>query len=321
MPSANVKCSSCSEVVDASSSFCPQCGAQLVTPARTNSSRSVPSTRRPNRSLKTAFGVICLFIATGVFIAAINHSSDGASAAVQNTVEPLSSTVPLSSTPRIGDVVQVGYWKYQILSSEWRDYLPDGFGNGERADAHFLILELEVTNTDKSQSTLPPVKLRNSAGAEFSQSGASAFLPEAFGPLKELNPGVSSTGVVIFDVPEGTYQAEFQGGFESSESQLVDLTDYPTKSLSKPSDAPSPPPTATTPGAQVAPAQVAPAQVAPAQVAPAQVAPAQVHVEEPTEPTSTLQPKGGGNYPTNPTAASTDKPAPNGEAPQSVPQK
>jgi len=49
------------------------------------------------------------------------------------------------------------------------------------------------------------------------------FMDNSFGILKRLNPGVSSRGYVVFDVPTGKYALKVSGGFASGDSALIDL--------------------------------------------------------------------------------------------------
>jgi hypothetical protein len=67
------------------------------------------------------------------------------------------------------------------------------------------------------------LKLVDSQGREFDESSKGIFLNGAFGALKKLNPGVSSRGLVVFDVPSGEYTLKVSGGIESGDSALIVL--------------------------------------------------------------------------------------------------
>jgi hypothetical protein len=94
----------------------------------------------------------------------------------------------------------------------------------ETPDAQFLVLDLYVRNNDRTASTLPPLKLVDAQGREFDESGKGTLVPGVFEALKKLNPGVSSRGYVVFDVPHGQYTLLVSGGFESGEHALIDLS-------------------------------------------------------------------------------------------------
>jgi hypothetical protein len=84
-------------------------------------------------------------------------------------------------------------------------------------------VDLAIRNNDKSASTLPPMKLLDVAGREYDESSKGIFVERSFGMLKSLNPGVSSRGYVVFDVPPGKYVLKLSGGYTSGENALVEL--------------------------------------------------------------------------------------------------
>jgi hypothetical protein len=113
-------------------------------------------------------------------------------------------------------------------------------GRAEMPDAKFLVVDLYIRNNDRTASTFPPVKLVDAQGREYDQSSKGTFMPGVFDSFKQLNPGVSSRGYVVFDVPSGQYLLLLSGGFESGEHTLVDLSPAPQggETTSKPSPAP-----------------------------------------------------------------------------------
>jgi hypothetical protein len=132
------------------------------------------------------------------------------------------SKAEAAALPKIGDTIQTGYWTYKIDGFHWAPFITS-YGTAERPDAQFLILDLSAQNNDRTASTLPPVKLLNDKGQEFSQSSSGALSDGFFSPLKELNPGVGSRGLIAFDVPPGTYKVKLSGGFEAGETAVASL--------------------------------------------------------------------------------------------------
>jgi hypothetical protein len=100
-------------------------------------------------------------------------------------------------------------------------------GRPEAPDAEFLIVDLYTRNNDRTASTLAPLKLVDALGREYEESSKGTFMPGTFDTLKQLNPGVSSRGYVVFDVPHGKYSLQVSGGFESGEHALIDLSPRP----------------------------------------------------------------------------------------------
>jgi len=85
------------------------------------------------------------------------------------------------------------------------------------------IVDLAIRNNDKTANVLAPVKLVDSEGREYEESSKGIFLYNSFDMLKNMNPGVSSRGYIVFDVPRGRYALKVSGGFTSGKSELIDL--------------------------------------------------------------------------------------------------
>jgi Domain of unknown function (DUF4352) len=167
-----------------------------------------------------------LFIVTvaGVFLIVIG-TLEGCNG-TPNDASPNTGQTSVSRHHRVNEKVQIGYWSYTILNWQWADAI-GAYPFLERPDAKFLILDMAIENDDRSASTLPPIKLVDSLGREFEESSKSAPFDTYFGPLKSLNPGVTSRGRVAFDVPVGKYAVVVPGGFESSETAIIDLGSSP----------------------------------------------------------------------------------------------
>lgn len=182
----------------------------------------------------TSTGVGCLvLVGLLVVLAAISHLFEGNKDSPQQVTEPgpaaevatMPAVVPApQSRHAIGDDFSVGYWSYRCDRAIWQQYIVSGYSSIERPDAEFLIVDLVVQNNDRTSSTLPPLKLVDAQGREFDESSKGIFLDGSFGTLKQLNPGVSSRGLVVFDVPHREYTLKVSGGFESGKYGLVDLS-------------------------------------------------------------------------------------------------
>ena len=123
---------------------------------------------------------------------------------------------------KIGDSVTVGYWSYRCSSAQWRQSIGSEYSR-QYPDASFLVVNLGIRNNDKTASVLPPVKLVDESGRVYDESSKGIFLENSFGMLKSLNPGVTSYGNIVFDVPNGTYSLKLSGGFTSGDSVYIDL--------------------------------------------------------------------------------------------------
>jgi len=132
------------------------------------------------------------------------------------------STQPTEVRHKLNTDVFVGYWAYRCISAHWQRSIGSEY-TAQYPDARFLVVDLAIRNNDKTASALPPVKLVDSDGREYDESSKGIFMENSFGILKSLNPGVSSRGYVVFDVPAGKYALKVSGGFTSGESGLIEL--------------------------------------------------------------------------------------------------
>jgi len=113
-----------------------------------------------------------------------------------------------------GQAVPVGFLGYKVSSAEFE---------GERASAKesLLLVELAVVNTGANEHALPPLKVVNETGVEFS---AEASVPG--GPVsltEKLAPGATSKGMVAFKVPrDHSYKLKIQDG-SPPETVLIEL--------------------------------------------------------------------------------------------------
>jgi hypothetical protein len=202
-------CKECKKEISSEAKVCPHCGKKQ------GISTGV--------ALLTAIGVLVLL---GYLANLLNKNSEsgGGSNPTPTTSTPAGGVAPARPKYAIGQEFSVGYWTYRCNGANWQPFIGSGFGSVERPDAAFLVLDLTVRNDDRTSSTLPPLKLIDSQGREFDESSKGIFLEGSFGALKQLNPGVSSRGLVVFDVPNGEYMLKVSGGFESGKDALVVLS-------------------------------------------------------------------------------------------------
>ncbi len=122
----------------------------------------------------------------------------------------------------IGDVFGVGYMGYSVWSAELKDKLADGFGGYDYPDAAFLLVKIFAMNEDKKARMIPPFHLVDETGAEYNTSPK--CLIDTLDSLVTLNPGVSTSGLIIFDAPrEHNYLLKLSGGYWSSENAFVKI--------------------------------------------------------------------------------------------------
>lgn len=140
--------------------------------------------------------------------------------------ESASAKSPQTSTPdyySIGDRVVVGDIAYTVT----RMYTAQSVGNdmfGDKADGIFIIVDMKLENLGKESMTISSdyVKAIDSQARVFeSDSGAWIHLEDNIF-LKQLQPGLPSTGQAIFDVPPGeSITLEVTDGLWSSKKALI----------------------------------------------------------------------------------------------------
>jgi Domain of unknown function (DUF4352) len=132
------------------------------------------------------------------------------------------ATQPTSTHHRIGESIPVGYWAYRCSSADWRSSIGSEYMR-QYPDASFLVVNVGIRNNDNHANILPPLKLLDAQGREYEESSKGIFLETSLGMLKSVNPGVTSYGDIVFDVPQGKYMLKASGGFTSRDTVLIDL--------------------------------------------------------------------------------------------------
>jgi len=250
-------CHKCGAVLTEDAAFCSVCGApiktgeepvthrplraaigQFFTPVRP----SAPEGRTGSPARLSLTRALILLGAVVLFFAIWRSLRDqGSAPADQNSgryqaatpsgtteTPKLSSSDALAGRPsvklKIGQELSVGYWSYTVNSISWQRIIGSPGYTVETPDAEFLVVDLSIRNNDRTASTLPPFELIDEQGREYDESEKGTSMQGSFGMLKKLNPGVSSRGYLVFDVPRGEYVLKAPGGFQSGESALVDLS-------------------------------------------------------------------------------------------------
>jgi hypothetical protein len=219
-------CRNCGNQVADTNAFCGNCGAQSVQqpvqqPVKQLVQQPIQQpvvyyAMQPAQP-KSKFPLVGV-IASGIVILLIIAAIGGSSGNNSNS----SAGVTPAKVHKIGETVTVGVWSYEVTDVHWAKSIGD-YPVTQWPDAKFLIVGLVARNNDRTASVLPPLKLVDGANREYDQSSNEIYLEHSFGMLKSVNPGVESSGDILFDVPEGTYKLQLSGGFESGESTTVDL--------------------------------------------------------------------------------------------------
>lgn len=130
---------------------------------------------------------------------------------------------------KIGDVVKVGNFKYEVNGIKFRKELGNQF-TSKTADGIFLIVSMSITNISTETSTIDNslFKLYDENGTEydFSSEGTTASMMsnEKTLFLKQCHPNIPTTGSLVFEVPnKAVYDLKLSGGIWSGKTATVKL--------------------------------------------------------------------------------------------------
>lgn len=219
-------CSKCQSSIGPNDRFCPSCGASTTPVAEVPAAKLTFKERlerdlakkgkKPAKPLPSVIVFLLIILFIGYEIHSCGTSKPASAPVVKE------DAAPKPAAYKVGDSVTVGYWSYRVNSIKWAKSVGSDMLR-QTADAKFLIVSVSVRNNDKTPSTMPPVKLVDAQGREFNESANGAMLENSFDLIKQLNPTVQSTGVILFDVPDGKYWAVVSGGFTSGETEKIEL--------------------------------------------------------------------------------------------------
>ena len=214
-------CRNCGASIEQETRFCGACGASTSSSALVAGGTEAPKNKARWAYFLVAVGFLLLMWMCNA--ASTQPTTPSTSASPESTQSPLPPNSTQSTVRhKVNENVLVGYWAYRCMSAHWQNSIGSGYTT-EYPDASFLIVDLAIRNNDKTASTLPPVKLVDSDDREYDESSKGIIMQNSIGILKSLNPGVSSRGYVVFDVPAGKYALKVSGGFTSGASELIDL--------------------------------------------------------------------------------------------------
>lgn len=131
---------------------------------------------------------------------------------------------------KIGDQIDVGNFSYVVNDSKFAKTVGNEFSQ-KTADGVYLIVAVTFRNNDNKEHTLDNsfFKLTDENGTEFESSTEGETALEMSGKetlfLKQCNPHITKSGLLIFEVPEQkVYDLHLSGGFWSGKTAIVKLT-------------------------------------------------------------------------------------------------
>jgi hypothetical protein len=213
-PTSLIRCKDCGKEVSRRAEKCPNCGA--------------PVKKTFNRPRGCLFNIILVFfilIIVSLFFKTITQKPPEEPKQVRKEVkESQESKESKGPTVRVGQTVSVGNMSYTVNEAWWSDKLSNNPLLNKKPDARFLFIRLSVSNDGNKPKDIPSFKLIDSRGREHGTSNKAWRVEDGLGS-DSLNPGVTKSGFIVFDVDEiEDYKLKITGGLWSSDYALVEVS-------------------------------------------------------------------------------------------------
>ena len=144
-----------------------------------------------------------------------------------------SNAKPQAISFAIGQKVPVGKLVYQVLEAQWMAEAP---GSRQQPKNRILQLAVSVTNSGSYEASIPFLHLLDAGGNEIMEIGEIEGNSRWLGTIRRLQPALTETGAIYFDVPVGAYKLQVVDT-SNAEDEKMAYIDIPA-SLAPPPVAP-----------------------------------------------------------------------------------
>jgi Domain of unknown function (DUF4352) len=153
------------------------------------------------------------------------HCTIGRVACAILLVTAAGCTQPPAKVYATGERIDVGSVTYTVHDAEWVTELPTGADKPRAPKQRFLIVHLAVNNAGHAEVTPPLLHVVDAANVEHIELAEGQGVPSWLGVLRNVKPGESIQGRVLFDVPPGAYNLKVTDGAEpeNEKTALVKL--------------------------------------------------------------------------------------------------
>ena len=120
----------------------------------------------------------------------------------------------------MGDRIVATPLLYNVVQTVWRTQLGDLF-KVQVPDHRFLLISLSATNNSGRPVAVPFFTLEGSNREEYHELQTGDGVDNWFGLLREIAPGETRLGNIVFDVPLASYRLRLTNGGEPGSERLV----------------------------------------------------------------------------------------------------
>jgi hypothetical protein len=128
--------------------------------------------------------------------------------------------LPVAKAVQMGDRAEAGGVTYVGLTAEYRTELP---GAKDPLKNRYLVVFLAVTNGSGQDVTLPHTRLIGADGSEIPELTEIGGFPQWMGILRQVSPGSTEQGYVVFDVPVGAYKLQVSSGGDPEKEKIAQI--------------------------------------------------------------------------------------------------
>ena len=111
----------------------------------------------------------------------------------------------------MGERVPLGVLTYDIVETDWKTQLGDGFRQ-RYPQNRFLLINISITNGGGSEVSVPLFTLENSSGQTYTEAESGESVDNWFGLLRNISPADTRQGRLVFDVPLNSYKLKITDG-------------------------------------------------------------------------------------------------------------
>ncbi|SDH41018.1 DUF4352 domain-containing protein [Agrococcus jejuensis] len=179
------------------------------------------------RSLAATIPIVVASLAL-VGCGGASSSSDTGAPAPAATDQATETTAPAEAAqPGVGEVVSSDGWDFTVVSVGAAQEAVGSGALSSPAQGVYVPVTVTIVNTSNEAQFLgsDAVTIVDANGAEYSADSVASVYDQSAIPLGDVNPGITLTGPVYFDVPDGTVPTSvtFTGGLFGGQTVTVTL--------------------------------------------------------------------------------------------------